>query len=273
MIYVYGDDGADENRERVVAVSAVAGLEEWWRDLESRWIPRCKGIPFHAKDCESDYQDYRGIPHEENKAMYRELTQIAADSSVSGIAVAIDLTAQQKVFPGSLQISYYRAFVEVIARVADMAESVGHIAKLTFDVSGETEYNAGLLYSQIQGSEPRLIEWLDPEISFVSAKKSPRVQVGDLLAYEAWKALDHTVGPIKRKRKSWDALRSTGRFETYSYSHDWFGDLAKNIESGEVAKRANFTQQDYFDWLTSVGRQHNLSNLFTFLGKYERRKE
>jgi hypothetical protein len=29
-----------------------------------------------------------------------------------------------------------------------------------------------------------------------------------MLAYEAWKALDHIVGPIKRKRRSWEVEKT-----------------------------------------------------------------
>ena len=46
MIYVYGDDGADANKERVIAVSVIAGREEWWQSVEDQWVVRCGGIPF-----------------------------------------------------------------------------------------------------------------------------------------------------------------------------------------------------------------------------------
>jgi hypothetical protein len=93
VIYAYGDDGADAKQERVTAVSVIAGYEEWWQDLEAKWIPRCNGIPFHATDCESNQGDYRGIPVEQNKEMYRDLTTLLAQSKVGGIAIAIDLRA------------------------------------------------------------------------------------------------------------------------------------------------------------------------------------
>lgn len=38
VIYAYGDDGSDEKRERVTAVSVIAGYEEWWREVEAQWI-------------------------------------------------------------------------------------------------------------------------------------------------------------------------------------------------------------------------------------------
>ncbi|MGO9776119.1 MAG: hypothetical protein ACLPM3_05980 [Terracidiphilus sp.] len=272
MIYVYGDDGSDAKQERVVAVSALAGSEEHWQQLEAKWIPRCGGIPFHAKDCESDQGDYRSIPHENNKAMYRDLVSILANSGIGGIAIAIDISAQFQTFPDSAALSYYRAFVEVLQRTAALAERVGHIAKLTCDISSQNEFNAGYLYNVMREGDAKFRDWLYPEISFVSAKYSARVQTGDLLAYEGWKALDHTVGPVKRARKSWEALRSSG-FETFSYSKEWFADLRKHIESGDLTQRVGFTPQDYGNWLKETGRQHNITNMFTFMDRMRVRDE
>jgi hypothetical protein len=254
-------------------VSALAGTEEQWQELEARWIPRCEGIPFHAKDCESDQADYRSIAHDKNKAMYKDLVGILADSGITGVAIAIDLSAQFQVFPDSAQLSYYRAFVEILERVATLAEYVGHIAKLTFDVSTENEFNATYLYKVMRDGDQQIRDWLCPEISFVSAKHSARLQTGDMLAYEGWKALDHTVGPIKRPRKSWEVLRRTGRFETYSYSSEWFADLKRHIESGDLTQRVGFTPQDYGEWLKRMGRQHNLTNMFTFMDHMRVRDE
>lgn len=273
VIYVYGDDGADAKKKRVVAVSAIAGYEDWWQDLESKWAARCNGISFHANECESDLGDYKRLPHEQNKSMYRDLSTLIAESKVGGIAIAIDLVAQQKVFLGSLELAYYRAFLECLTRTAECANTFGEIAELTFDVSNENEYNAGLLYETMRDGDTELLECLHPKISFVPWRESPRVQMADLLAYEAWKALDHTVGKVKRKRKSWEVLRATGRFETYSYSEEWFEDLKRHIESGQLRKNVGFSEKDYMEWLAKLNRQHNMSNLITFLDWIRQRDE
>ena len=273
MVYVYGDDGGDEKKERVTAVAVIAGYGTWWEETESRWIARCGGIPFHAKECESDQGDYKDIPHEENKVMYRDLVTLLVESKLGGIGIAIDLVAQKKIFPNSLPLAYYRAFLETLQRAAVVAENMAEVAELTFDISTESEFNAGLSYSFMREGDADLRAWLHPKISFVSAKRDPRVQMADLLAYEAWKVLDHTVGPVKRKRASWEALRATGRFETLSYSEEWFTDLKRHIQSGELEKKVGFNQNDYEKWLGQTGRQHNLSNLFTFLDWVRRRDE
>jgi hypothetical protein len=266
VIHVYGDDGADTNKQRVIAVAVIAGTEEWWQNVEDQWVVRCSGIPFHATDCESNRGDYRNIPNEENKEMYRDLTGILAASMVGGIGIALDLTAQRKIIPGALPLAYYRAFLECVERAATVAQNLGEIAELTFDISTENEYNAGLLYSWARNGDARFRQWLAPKISFVPWREAPRVQAADLLAFEAWKALDHTVGPVKRTRKSWELLRATGRFEVYSYGEDWFRDLKKHLDSGELEKLVGFNESDYKAWLKNTGRQHSTSNLFHFLG-------
>ncbi len=162
MIHVYGDDGADAHKERVRAVVVVAGTEEWWQDVEDQWVVRCGEIPFHATDCESNRGDYRNIPNEENKAMYRDLTGILAASMVGGIGIAIDLTAQKKIIPGALPLAYYRAFLECIERAANVAQNLGEIAELTFDIAAEDEYNASLLYSWARDGDARFRKWLAP---------------------------------------------------------------------------------------------------------------
>jgi hypothetical protein len=254
-------------------VSVIGGYEEWWREVEERWIPRCNGIPFHANECESDKGDYADIPHEQNKAMYRDLTTILADSKVGGLGIAIDITAQRKIFPYSLELAYYRAFVDALSKCTELGKNLGEVVKLTFDIGTENKFNAAYLYKTMRDGDPELFEWLHPEISFIPWRKSPRVQMGDLLAYEAWKALDHTVGPVKRKRGSWEALRATGRFETLSYSEEWFTDLRRHIESGELGEKVGFNQGDYEQWLRDNNIHHDLSNIFRFIDWIRRRDE
>src|ERR1700688_2112186 len=98
MILVYGDDSADEKRERVCAVAGVVGTWRAWRLLEREWLIRTNGIPFHANDCESDRGDYRNTPHSENKALYKDLAIMVAKSHLYGVGVVIDLMAGNSVF-------------------------------------------------------------------------------------------------------------------------------------------------------------------------------
>lgn len=271
MIYVYGDDSADAKKERVIAVSVIAGYEEWWKELEDKWVARTGGIPFHANECESDQGDYKNTDHKQNKALYRDCVTLLVESKVGGIGIAMDLTAQRRIFPYSLELGYYRAFLECLNRATELSKNLGEVAALTFDISTENEYKAELLYKLMRDGDPELCQWLHPKLSFVPWRESPRIQTADLLAFEAMNALDHTVGPVKRKRVSWEALRATDRFETLSYSEEWFADLKRNL--GNLEQKVGFNQRDYEQWLKDKKRHHDLSNLFEFIDWVRRRDD
>jgi hypothetical protein len=263
MILLYGDDSADEKRERVAAVAAVVGSEEMWEWIDPQWTARNGGIPFHARDCESDQGDYRTIPHEKNKSLYKDLATMLASSQLSGLGIGIDLVAQREIFPLAADLSYYKAFAELIDAVKKLAIHYEQPVKLTFDISTENEYNAGLLYHNFMSADPEMMRYFDPEISFVPAKYSPRVQIADLLAYEAMKALDHVLGPVPRRRRSWEALRATRRFEVVGFGREWFESLKCHLP--ELAEKVGISEPEYVQWLMDRNRQHNTSNLFHFI--------
>jgi hypothetical protein len=268
VIYAYGDDGSDAKQERVAGVSIIAGYEEWWQDLERQWTVRCNGIPFHATDCcpNPPQGDYKGkLTHAEANEMYRDLTGILASSKLGGIGVGIDIAAFKNTFPNSLQTCYYRAFMECLLGVANVAENLKEVCEVTYDISKENEANAAQIYAILRESEERFCRWLHPKVSFASWKDSARLQAADLLVYEAWKATDHAVGPVKRHRKSWEVLRATGRFETFSYGSEWHRDLKTHRDSGDLEKIVGFNESDYLAWLGGKGLVHNVSNIFAFI--------
>ena len=269
-LLVYGDDSSDEKRERVCAVAAVVGTWRAWRLLEREWLVRTNGIPFHAKDCESDRADYRDIPHDENKALYKDLVTILANSHVCGIGVAVDLIAARQAFPNPriADVSYYRSFTRVMQAMKNVAKHSGELADITFDKRLDTEHNVGLLYSSARENQPEWTPHLAEKIAFETPRRQPRIQVADLLAYEAMKALDSYVGPVKRPtRKSWAALRATGRFETEAYSDEWFNDLKKSYP--ELVKKVGFGEHDYAKWLAERNRQHNMTNVIHFFNWFD----
>ncbi|MDR3799177.1 MAG: hypothetical protein P4K93_13555 [Terracidiphilus sp.] len=268
MIYAYGDDGSDEKHERVTAVSIIVGPEEIWREVEGQWTVRCGGIPFHATDCECNPPrgDYKGrLSHREAKDMYRDLVGILASSGLIGVGIGFDLAAQERTFPDCAELAYFRAFLECILQIAMFSDKIGEICEITYDISRENEARAAELYATLRESEEKFCRCLHSKISFQSWRDSARLQTGDMLAYEAWKALDHELGPIKRKRRSWELLRSTGQFETVAHSDEWFQSLKGHQESGELAKVAGFDAHDYESWLSKTGRTHNTGNMIKFI--------
>lgn len=267
MIFVYGDESMDEKKERVCAVAAVVGTEAMWMALEERWLARTKGIPFHAKDCDTNpgRGDYANCSHEENTGLYRDLTQLLVDSQVMGFASTYDIAAQREVFPLPFEPPvYYQPFVDVLEHMFRFAGRQEEIAKFTFDSRVESEHNAGLLYAHLREDNPNWRDRFADEISFVSSRSSPRVQVADLFAREAMKALDNQVGPVKRQiRGSWKALRETNRFVVRNYSTDYFQNLKDALPN--LYDVFGFIPQDFHDWLKSQNRQLNVTAYIEFL--------
>jgi hypothetical protein len=263
VIPVYGDDSEDEKNARVVAVAAVVGTIPAWRALEREWLVRTNGIPFHANSCESDQGPYKNFSHGENKALYKDLVTMLAQSHIHGIGVAIDLIAANRIFPHTEDISYYRAFLRLMQTMTDCAKANGEIADFTFDMRMDTKHNLALLYGTARENEPDWTPHLADEFHFANSRNQPRLQVADLVAFETFKALDNKVGPVKRiERKSWEALAGTKRFEVEAYSVEWFNDLKKNY--GELEKKVGFNSEDYRNWLAEKGCLHNISNLILF---------
>ncbi len=146
MLLVYGDESMDETKQRVCAVAGIIGTEDQWKALEWAWTCRTNGIAFHGNDCDSDQGDYANRPHWENKALYRDLTTLLANSGLAGYGHAVDLMAKNAVFPESEDLAYYTAFQRVVIAMKNFAQHAGEIAEMTFDMRLESEHNAGFLY-------------------------------------------------------------------------------------------------------------------------------
>jgi hypothetical protein len=265
LMFVYGDESMDETCSRVCAVAGVVGTEAEWQAIEPIWTERNAGIPFHAKNCESDQGDYKVENHAENQILYRDLVTIIARSYLSGYAVATNLGAEKMYYPDTPLI-YLRGFYGVIAAMRWWAQQHGEIAECCFDNRVESEFNAALLYANLRELDPNWKPYLADKISFESSQGNPRIQVADLFAREAMKNLDNRIGPVKREpRKSWVVLRDTGRFEIEEQDENFFASEKREWDSRLNVDNIRFSQ--YREWLSSTGRQHSLSNTIWFFGR------
>jgi len=263
MLSVYGDESSDETKRRVFAVAGIIGPEEAWERLEANWIIRTDGVAFHANNCDSDQGDYMGEPHAENKALYRDLTQMLAASGLGGWAFVIDLAAQQTIFPDAPDIAYYKAFLEVLQAMRTCAANNNEKVKFTFDSRRESEYNAGELYRMFI-ELPEWQQYTFAEISFACSREHPRIQVADLFAREAMKAFDNRFGPTRRSpRKSWLALRDTDRFHIEAISEDWFRSLKEQLP--RLEESVGMSQSDYVKWLREYRLQHCTTSLIRYM--------
>ena len=255
----------DETCKRVCAVAGVVGTEADWQAVEPIWNERNAGIPFHAKDCESDQGDYNPKKHSENQNLYRDLTTIIAHSSLCGYAVAANLIAERAYYPDAPMI-YLREFYGVIDAMRWWAKQNAEISECCFDNRLQTDFNAALIYANARAVDPDWNPYLSSKISFESSQKSPRIQIADLFAREAMKNLDNRIGPVKRDpRKSWIVLRDTGRFAIEEQDEDFFAAEEREWNSRLNVDNVRFNQ--YADWLRNTQRQHSLSNAIWFVNK------
>ena len=268
VIFVYGDESMDETCSRVCAVAGVVGTEEQWQAIEPIWIERNAGIPFHAKDCESDQGDYNPGNHKENQDLYRDLAIIIAQSSLCGYAMATNLVAERVYYP-DVPMIYLRELYGVIDAMRWFAQQSGEIAECCFDNRVESEFNAALIYANAIEIDPNWKPHLSSRISFESSQKNPRIQIADLFAREAMKNLDNRIGPIKRNpRKSWITLEETGRFSIKEVDESFFAAEKQEWDSRLNVDNARFNQ--YVEWLHATRRQHSLSNVIWFENKNPR---
>lgn len=262
VIYVlsaFGDESYDDGKKRVFAVAAIFGEQHQWDALEAKWRARLPpGVDFHTTDCDSDLGDFKQFSHQENKALYRDLTQLLAHSQLLGYGVALDLISQDIYMKGLLDESaYYKAFGETIIYFAHRASFLvpREKVKFTFDRRLEIEFNATQLYDYMA----KLPEWEDSwylheEVGFAS-RSSVGVQAADLYTRELMKRLDNEIGPIKRQvRKSFTALIDTNRFGGVIYQGKYFKGLQEAIKKlDEGSLSGAFKPGDYTRWRESKG--------------------
>lgn len=266
MVSVFGDESADERKQRVFAVAAVIGTDDQWDDLIGKWVERTGGKIFHATDCETEHANNPDSEkHKQNLKLYADLAQLIVKSEVNGWGVGIDLAGHREFFPDVLpDIPYYKCFVEVVKRIVRRAEELRfNNLCFTFDHRQQSEYNTGILYDWMVNKPEWLGKniFLEKPINFDSSR-NPRIQVADLVARETMKGLDNMI--IGRDtRKSLIALATTNdRFEFDYLAREYFEGWLNAMP--ELEKRAGFTRNDYEQWLKENKLNDNISNRHRF---------
>lgn len=267
FLTAFGDDSADATKQRVFSLACVVAREPAWKALVDAWKDRTEGIPFHATDCDSDQGDYKNKPHSENKALYKDLATILAQSGAHGFGVAVDLAGHREFFPGvPEELSYHFCLIRMIDFFAKLASDwAARELKISLDNRLDVRFNAATLYSLMVNdpSQPHR-EIMSDELSFLCSSKNPRIQIGDLYARECMKHLDNLLGPVKRpERKSMTALLETKRFGADLYMREYFEDKKKHWH--ELEQKSGMTQQMYMEWLAEHCLVDNVSNMFKFL--------
>ena len=255
ILSVFGDESADEKKQRVFAVGGLLGSEAEWEVAERQWLARTGGEEFHAADCE----------HEGNHELYRDLTQILARGPLAGVSVALDLASHRAVFKDPLDdVGYHKCLGDLLVLFARLAVRFNDTqaqddpvkVQFTFDHRKQSERNAGTLYSLLI-NEP---EWatadvLGSRISF-DCRTNPRIQMADLFTREGMKEFDRKITNRSPKpRTSWQVLDATRKFQWVEYDRAYCEWLSGEI--ADIRLEMGVSAGGYQQWLLANGRVQN----------------
>jgi hypothetical protein len=281
---VYADESADETGSRVFTVAAVVGTDDEWAEAMRHWLRRTRGLPFHANKCEFQHAKTDPSKHEENLALYRDLTTILVESHLVGLAVSLDLQSRAQCMPEvPAGIGYHKCFMDVLLNLGQIArkfnedpnESQDAHLEFIFASRAESDGAAGTVYSMFR----ELPEWADTSIfggniSFERAALEPRLEVADLLAREAMKELDRKISQARREpRKSFQALNAAGKFVLIERDRAYCEQWRDRVNS----EQSQADREDYKKWLVATKRiqnrkpHDNLTNRALFYGWLENR--
>ena len=268
---VYGDESADEKKQRVFAIAGVSSTDAEWDVLTTAWddrLPEWLFDPtfgkkvFHAARCEANRHQFSGRDPEQTKELYHDLVQLIVKSSVKGYGVALDIGSYRQFFPDlPRDVEYYKAFSHVLRHFLERATTRQPV-DFTFDTRVESEFNSGRLYDCMV-NRPEWKGFAANTVHF-SSRKNPRIQVADLVARETMKCLDNRIGPVKRDmRQSMAALDQSLRFSFDLYGKEYFEGYRRRFS--EIEKRAGITRETYHGWLRQYCLSDNMSNRYHYL--------
>jgi hypothetical protein len=269
MSLIFGDESADETKQRTFAVSGLIAKPNVWESFREAWLKRTGSKIFHAADCESDHGDFVITPentHADNLRLYADLVQILAHSGVCGYAAVFDVGAWLEVFPEvPKDVGYYKCLTEVVKHFSYTAEYHDGIElEFTFDHRQESEYNAGLLYHYFV----TMPEWKERNV-FMGAKvnfdsrKDVRIQAADIVAREGMKHLDNLdKRPIRRSMQALTELHGAP-FKFGFFTREYC--LDTRAKWADLQKATGMTPEEYASWLKANGLVDNWPNRFRFV--------
>jgi hypothetical protein len=265
VLTVYGDESSDEKEQRIFCVVGIWGRQEEWDKLDSKWMKRTNGIPFHAADCESGHGPYKDIPHNERKQLYADLVKMIAATNFIGYGVSIDLWALRGFIPDAVKNTpYLLCFREVIMRFTRLTSVLpGETVEFIFDMNSKTSAGAAALYNHmIHARVWKYKKFMADKISF-ACRKTVGIQVADIIARETLKRCDSLFMQKEERplRQSMQLLLSTERYKFMHLDEKFF-----DREGDRLTEDPDpFDPVAYMQWLAKKKRQDNISNKYNFL--------
>lgn len=259
---MYGDESQDSKKERVFAVGCLSGTANQWSLLCEKWNQRLAGKVFHVADCESGRGEFKSTSLEENHRLHRSLTQILANSRITGWGVAVDLAGRKQSFAETTAdqelISIFPLVVRFMAEKA-ASQAPGETVTFTFDGHPTNEHLMKMLYSRVRTDAEWPGRTVLSEESLFASRREIGIQAADLWVRELMKRLDghlHKVGYSPRLQ--WNVLESTKRFGADMQVAEYFADMKRKMPIME--KRVGVNAAEYRAWLKRKRRHDNQPN-------------
>lgn len=259
MYTAYGDESADETKQRVFAIGGLFGNATDWNGLRKKWRSRTGGSIFHATECDADQGAYADTDHRLNKKLYADLVSIIADSNLIGFGVAVSLPDYYELLaPLFDDDPYYLCFQTVIVHLATKCARClpQDRIKFTFDRNTQIEHNASALYDRMINSRvsSEFKTLVDDEVAFAT-RKTIGIQTADIIARETMKLLDNRYGPISRPtRRSTQVLQASHRITFRLYTRAWCERVIRD------SREYQFPKKECYDWLERRRLNDTLAN-------------
>jgi hypothetical protein len=132
------------------------------------------------------------------------------------------------------------------------------VSQFTFHRRVESEHNAREVYSYFSGI-PEWQAFMGRDLTF-DDDASVRIQAADLVARESMKHLDNAIGQSRPRRRSWIALKRSGRFVFMEYRRDSFERM-----KARAAELHGPNIPEYCQWIADRKLGDNMSNRIHFM--------
>jgi hypothetical protein len=258
----YGDESADEKKQRVYAVGGLFGDKSDWEAFEENWKRHMGGLVFHASDCETGKGDFAQFDREQNLKLYADLTKLIAASRLIGSTVSIDIPAYRELIgPLIDQEPYYLCFHSVVLHLAIRSGACipQDRIKFKFDSNLEIIHNASSLYQYIINDKANKFGYrklMEDELGFTN-RNDIGIQAADLIAREGMKLLDnrHSSRPT---RLSTQTLQACKRVQFRVFDRGWCEGFVRR------SKDHQYDTTGYFEWLKENGLTPSLSHKIVY---------
>lgn len=213
MLRAYFDESHEGKAEHIFAIGGILGTPEVLEEAERQWIDLIGEQPFHAADLESQREQYQGWSKEQSTALFRSVVDVLDRVPVQMYGVCVRPSLFYQAFPqGTPEDLYYLSFQICAGTMAGLAHARGETISLVFDLNPRTEHQSLAAFRRLKVHSQEFWPEALVEAIFADDKRTPCLQMADLVVREMMKdALNTYTGSKRPRRIPMQRLAATGR--------------------------------------------------------------